>query len=114
MKKHTSFSVSFLNLRDMFSDDPDVYKEFLKVCIVSISQNMDEITVAASEFDFTIISTIRHSMKPTFQFLELNTLIDEFSSLHNSDPDWPSKALTLVPALEEVNYHLQWELENFG
>jgi hypothetical protein len=95
----------------MFVDDMDLYKEFLKVCLSSVALNMEELVQAASAQNFQIISSLRHSMKPTFQSLELIKLIDALSSLDTSDPDWPEKALRLVPELEEVNHHIQKELD---
>lgn len=112
MEHNNHLFISFQNLRDMFSDDQDLYDEFLKVCMSSISQNMDEIMEAAQQGKFAVISTIRHSMKPTFQSLELDDLIRDLWLLQESDPHWPEHAISLVPVLKKVNQSIQLELQN--
>lgn len=112
MESNLNSFISFHTLKDMFSDDQQLYEEFLMICMSSISQNMDEITEAIKAHDFAVISRIRHSMKPTFQSLELNSLIHDFWSLEKTDSEWPEKASSLVPLLKMVNHHIQLELHS--
>lgn len=80
--------ISFKNLDNLFLGNPELYLEFLSTVINSFETTVKEVEIAYKiENDFEKISSLRHSIMPTIEIFNLNSIKHHFKEITSKNPN---------------------------